>query len=564
MYKSNVKHCQKELFDWDVVLPNKDRLHKSIWHTLRTQVFEKVDESRFKVLYPSSTGRPNSPINEILTLMTIKELFDWSFRELESHMEWNFGLLYSCGVNIGESTVTLRTITSFIKSLREYFDKTSIDLFDLEFNRLVKDHLKTFRVNTRIARTDSTYINTNVCAYNRLQLQIEAIKRLYRILEEDDKVKVSILCPDYIEYEADNYVSMLKTEEISGEFQNAGICFMNIIDMVGDKYLKSEEWQEFIRIYQEQFTIKQDNDDGPKIEKKPSKEMTSNDIRGIDDPEATLRHKSGQNYLGFVGNVVETSDPEADLNLICDAVLYKNNVSDGQILTDRIDDLVDNRLEKLDEIHFDGGYGGPELDKKLKKHSVKSIQTGIRGVKCDVRMLVIEEADEYYASCVCQQKVRLQKTGKGYKAAFSPSVCSNCKKLNECSVSYKEKNNEYVYYVNDNDLNKRIRLSNISTIPEERRTIRSGVEATIHQFKCKTKANKSRLRGRYRHQLWFQLAALAINIKRIFNYTTNTPKNHESLGFSTFSSLFRPLLALIWDFEKQIGSFHRFQYFLSK
>jgi hypothetical protein len=120
MFKNSFRHKQREIFDWELSLPNQDKLHQSIWHTLRTEVFEKVNESSFRVLYPSHTGGPNSPINEIVTLLVIKELYDWSFREMEDQMYWNIGVLYACGLTIGESAVTIKTLTNFIQSLREY------------------------------------------------------------------------------------------------------------------------------------------------------------------------------------------------------------------------------------------------------------------------------------------------------------------------------------------------------------------------------------------------------------------------------------------------------------
>ncbi|MDD2596617.1 MAG: transposase, partial [Candidatus Cloacimonetes bacterium] len=96
------------------------------------------------------------------------------------------------------------------------------------------------------------------------------------------------------------------------------------------------------------------------------------------------------------------------------------------------------------------------------------------------------------------------------------------------------------------DILKRLRLSYINTIPEAQRTIRSGIEATIRQFKCKTKAGKTKLRGLYRHKLWFTLLALAINIKRIFNYTTGLfPKRR--IRRASFSAGFFDVINELFD-----------------
>lgn len=549
MFKQSFKHKQREIFDWDFSLPNQSKLSKSIWHTLRSEVFEKVNESAFRVLFPSHTGRPNSPINEIVTLLVIKELYAWSFRELEDQMYWNIGVMYACGVTIGESTVSLRTLCNFIQYLREYQDETGIDLFNLEFNRLIKGQIESFRLNTKIARTDSTQIATNVVAYNRLQLVIESIKRLHRVISEMDQQYISMLCPDYIKYDADNYVSLLTSDDVKAEFPKAGACILSIIGQFKDKYEDKPEWQMLIRIFGEQYDVDTSDDDGPKASMKSSDKKTSNDVRAIDDPEATLRHKSGVNNLGYVANVIETSDPEADLNLICDVTLCTNNTSDGEMLRDALDDLVSQRLTELEELHFDGGYGGPILDDKLRKHSINCVQTGIRGVKCDASMHVELVKDTYYVTCAEKQRIACVRGRKGYNATFDRSKCELCSRFSKCPARQLKSGN-YVYYLKDNDIPKRLRLSYINTIPMNRRSLRSGVEATIRQFKCKTKAGKTRLRGLYRHKLWFTMLALAINIKRIFNYTITVSPKCIAGQLSRLSHAFLVLLRHFWALQR--------------
>lgn len=528
MFKRNKKHQQTEIFDWDINVSKQAKLDKSIWHTIRTDVFEKVDESIFAVLYPSHTGRPNAPINEIVTLLMIKELNDWTYRELESHMTLHIGVLFASGVNFGQSTVSLRTLTSFVQSLREYYDLTGTDLFNQEFNRLVSSQIEEFKVNTKIARVDSTQLATNVCACNRIQLIIESIKRLNRVVGKSEQEFLKGLCPDYLKYEADNYVSLLKPSGIEDEFSKLGHCCYVIINEFGDKYSHLYEWQMFIRIFKEQFVIGDSSDNEPKITKKSSEDKKSDDIRAIDDPEATLRHKSGKNNLGFVGNAIETADPEADLNLIADVTVCTNITSDGTMLNEALDSLVNERLTELCELHFDGGYGGPIVDSKLDKYSINVVQTGIAGAKCDASMSVEKSDDSYFIICAHGQRVQGVKLSKSHKATFDKAICKGCPHFAYCPIDKLRNDGDFVYYLKDIDLLKRLRLSYIKTIPIERRTLRSGVEATIRQFKCHTKAGKTRLRGLFRHKLWFTMLALAINIKRINDYKTGVRRKRRA------------------------------------
>lgn len=521
MFQKNDKHKQIDIFGFEMNANKRKKLDSSIWQTIREHVFEQVSEPSFSVLYSERMGRPNAPINMLITLLTIKELFDWSFRELENQMEWHIGVQYACGMNLGESSVTLRTITNFIQSLREHQEGTGIDLFDLEFNRLLVGQIKLFNVSTKIARTDSTYIDTNVVSYNRLQFLIEVVKRVYRVLGQQDKATMTSMFSDYVIYDADNYVYALKSSQIQDEFIKVGHCYYTLPKLFADKYAHTEEWKLFIRVRGEQF--KHNDDDNDKLELRPSSEMTSSSVRGVDDPDATMRNKAGAHYHGFVGQIVETANPENGLNLVCEASIYPNNASDEQMLVDSFDELKSITLPQLDELHFDAGYGGLILDEKLTEYAVNGVQTGIRGVKTKHRMDVILNGDDYYVCCPEGESHVLQKTRKGYKAEFSKDKCSACLNREGCPIIHKAKTDAYTYYFQETALGKRIRLTNLKNIPKARRTLRSGVEATVRQFKCHTKAGKSRLRGRYRHQLWFQLLALAINLKRIHNYTNGIP-----------------------------------------
>jgi len=543
MHRRNSSHQQRSLFDWDILMSHS-KLEDSIWHTIRQQIFEKVDEDFFSPLYSEKMGRPNTPVNVLVTLLTIKEMYDFTFRELESQMDYHIGVQYACGCGAGEQVTTLRTITNFLKNLRTYHQQTGIDLFDREFSRLVRDQIHTFGLSTKIARTDSTYLRTNICSYNRLQFLIEVVKRVYRILGDEDKKQFALMFPDYVSYDADNYVYNLRGSEIGSEFQKIGNCYYILQSLFGDKYSSDDSWQLYHRVFKEQFRVT----DEDKVELKPSEEMTSDSVRGVDDPEATLRHKGGENIIGFVGNVIETADPENKLNLICDVDLRKNNTPDDQMVAEVFDELKQNILPELDEFHFDAGYGGNLLDEKLEKHNVKGIQNAIRGVKSDHRMHVILEDGSYYAICSEQYKSIIVKTNKGYKAKFLKTRCSGCEHLSKCPVKYLKSFDHYVYYIREPNLARRLRLTNINIIPKERKTLRSGIEATIRQFKCRTKAGKTRLRGCFRHKLWFLLTALGINLKRIYQYTTGMPVKGKLLGSSSLSgiiSLFCCLIILI-------------------
>ncbi|MDP2172578.1 MAG: transposase, partial [Candidatus Cloacimonadaceae bacterium] len=502
MFRENWKTGQIDRMDFDRVLSAKKyaELQGSAWQILHKHVYELVNEGSFSVLYNERMGRPNVPINQIITILTIKELYDWSFSELEEQLKWNVGVQYACGINLDENAVTIRILSNFIRSLSVYHSEHGVDLFAEEFHRLVIEQIGRFRISTRIARVDSTQLASNVCEYNRLQFLVEAVKRLYRILDKHDKQTVNELLSAYTVADSDHFVINLHGSDVAQEFQKIGLCYYTLHQMFAGKYQGNDVWQMFERVYSEQFKVSNSEE---VINIEVLHKLASSCLRAIDDPESTLRSKNGENHQGYVGNILETAHPENEINLITTADISPNNVSDEQMLVEAFDNAK-MALPELEELHFDGGYGGDGLDKKLTKHKVKGIQTGIKGVNPEVRMHVQKEGDSYLIKCPLQHTIIFDKTSSGYQAVFSKLLCGNCMHKERCPAKYRKRLDAYVYNMPDKDVAKRIRLSNIDTIPKKRRTLRCGVEATMRQFKCHTNGGKSRLRGLFRHQLWLK------------------------------------------------------------
>jgi len=84
---------------------------------------------------------------------------------------------------------------------------------------------------------------------------------------------------------------ILRESDIDNEFRKIDNCYYTLQKLFDDKYSLEKSWQLYLRVFREQFKLTQED----KIELRPSKEMTSNSIRGVDDPEAALRYKSKKN-----------------------------------------------------------------------------------------------------------------------------------------------------------------------------------------------------------------------------------------------------------------------------
>ena len=83
MFKSNDDHSQSSVFDTSAWMnPRiKKKLEKSWAPVFYEHVFCKIDEEPFSVLF-SDKGRPNSPVNILLSLEYIKHMRTDSDEEL--------------------------------------------------------------------------------------------------------------------------------------------------------------------------------------------------------------------------------------------------------------------------------------------------------------------------------------------------------------------------------------------------------------------------------------------------------------------------------------------------
>ena len=187
-------------------------------------------------------------------------------------------------------------------------------------------------VKADIQRSDSTLIASNIKKYSRLQLLIEVLVRLDRILEEEDRHYIGEQLRPYLKKGTDKYIYTLKANELPHELEKLGKVYCRVFEWMSRKqqYKDSKEFVNFIRAYKEHFVVI-DRQANPK----PTEELDSNMLQSFDDSDATYRKKRGDHNKGFTINGTETANPENPVQLITDISVNPNNVDDSQILKKR-------------------------------------------------------------------------------------------------------------------------------------------------------------------------------------------------------------------------------------
>lgn len=514
MFKTNQKHNQISLWGIQNTLPDKikKKLLNSQYYFFYEIIFRNINENDFKNLYSEKASRPNAPINCMVAALILKQKCNWSYEELFEQMEFSLLTKTALGLDsIDELPFDDATIFNFQNRVKDYHIVTGINLLEGVFDKLTEEQIKQLKLKTNIQRIDSLQACSNIREYSRLQLLIEVLLRLWRVLTEADKEHLEQMFSIYTRKTSGQYIYKLKSSEIPHELEKIAEIYHHCHKEIISHYKEQEIYKIFERVYTEHFTELTD-----KIVIKTSKELSSSCLQSPDDVEATYREKRSEEYKGYVFNVAETASQENELNLITDVAVDSNNIDDSKVLNKRID-RIHEKTSDLDELHSDGAYGSAENDKKLSELNILQIQTAVKGRHKEVDMAIERATDGNYEVKCPYQSVLSISTSKRNKAAFDKEICKNCEYSSKCSAIEMKSNR--TYYFTEEDYLRYQRIKNILKIPEERRKIRSNVEATMHEFSCRLVNGKMKVRGFFKATLFAFTTAIAINFGRIYRYS---------------------------------------------
>ena len=481
-------------------------------------IFRSIKEIDYKVLFSESVSRPNAPVNILVSALILKERKSWSYDELMESIMFDMRTKVALGLSsIDYKPFSRATIFNFQNRLLDYEQKTGINLFEKTFDNLTAKQLKELKIKTDIQRSDSALISSNIRKYSRIQLLIEVLLRLSRIFDNEDKDTLSTHIEPYSAEGSEKYVYKLKSSDLTHELEKLGKLYSTVYELIKTKYSDKKEFRIFERTFKEHFTIVEGESKA-----KSNDELNSGMLQSPDDEDATYRKKQDQESKGYSLNVTETANPENNIQLITDIALTQNNIDDSKILEDRIDKIVE-KTPDLNELHTDGGYGSENVDKKMEKNEITHVTTAVKGRESKIDKTITQSSDnknEYTIKCPYQTVVS-QPTKKRNKAIFDMEKCSKCPLKEQCDIF---KNNRKFYFTHS-DFLKNERNKNILKIPEERRKIRPNVEATIKEFKGKTKAGKLKVRGMFKASLFAFAMGISINFGRIHRMILENGQN---------------------------------------
>jgi hypothetical protein len=156
------------------------------------ELFCRLDEQPFAVLYSEAASRPNMPVNVLVGLEVLKAGFGWSDSEMYEAFTFNLQVRYALGYrDVSEGYLDIRTVYYFRQRLAEHMQTTGKNLLAQAFAQITDAQIKTLAIKTGRLRMDSTFIASNICDMSRLHLLVAVLLRVYQMLTPADRTLLS-------------------------------------------------------------------------------------------------------------------------------------------------------------------------------------------------------------------------------------------------------------------------------------------------------------------------------------------------------------------------------------
>ena len=532
MFKKNRRHLQIPLTSHVDELPEKlrKRLETSWAGVFYREFFCRLKEEPFAVLYADCPSRPNVPINVLVGLEYLKAGNGWTDEELYDAFCYDVQVRYALGYRqLGEGDFDLRTLHYFRSRLSHSMQKEGLNLLDRAFEQVTDEQIAAFQLKTGKQRMDSTLVASNIRQMGRVQLLVEVLQRVQRMLNEADQEGYAQAFAPYLKGHAGQYVYRMKSEETGGHLQQIGEFMQRLLVELKPAYAAEAVYQVLERVFGEHFQIQpKTTESRPVVMAKPNEDLSATSLQSPDDLEATYREKRGQGYQGYAANVTETCDPENPLQLITKVQTEPNSTDDSHLLADALPNLKERT--QIETIYTDGGHGGPLADVALHKQRVEQIQTAIRGRSpnpdqlhlADFTIKLNEDGKPVKIICPEDQTVPVQtsRQKKAFVAHFDPDLCQACPfaQAGQCPAQPGKRDPRHHLRFTQAEAHASERRRRSQEHLKEGRNLRAAVEATVRSVKHPFPAGKLPVRGKFRVGCMLIGSAAVANIRRIQRY----------------------------------------------
>jgi hypothetical protein len=165
MFKPNFAHLQIPFIRNADELPDilRIRLEDSWAGVFYRDIFCRIDEKPFAVLYANCPSRPNEPVNVMVGLEFLKAGNGWSDQELYDHYCYDIQVRYALGLHqLDVGYFDLRSLYNFRWRISQHMQQTGENLIEKAFEQITDQQLAAYELKTGKQRMDSFQIASNI------------------------------------------------------------------------------------------------------------------------------------------------------------------------------------------------------------------------------------------------------------------------------------------------------------------------------------------------------------------------------------------------------------------
>lgn len=561
MFRRNEEHRQKSFFSGEDLLPEKlqDRLLSSWAETFYQEVFCRLDETIFAPLYSQEASRPNTPVNMVVGLETLKSGFGWSDQELHEQVCFNLQVRHALGLHDLRSEVfTLRTLYNFRHRVRKYAQETGINLIQKVFEQVTDAQFAAVALATGWQRMDSTQVLSNLAQMTRLELLVAVLQAVHKQSPECAQERWAGRWAQYLEGRPHQVCYKIPTAEIEDHLVAIGQELCAVEAELAQQAPESEVLALIRRVLKEQY---EQEPDGAVTLRSPE-EVSAGSLQSPHDLDATYRVKGGEKYRGgYVANLSETADPENPIQLIADVQVEPNRTDDATLLEQSLDDQAAREIE-VNKVTTDGGYTGPKGEAACEKHDVALRATRMRGGRSAsdrwgwerYTWEVRDEGTPVGVTCPKGCKVALlpgRAEGR-FIARFDAERCAACPFFSQTCRVQDRRWVGPTLYAQRRTIEVAQRRGQLH--PEDT-PIRVVVESTVRSLKRAFPGSKLPVRGLIRARMMLYPAALMVNLRRLHRYLTTKVEEATQEIASSLSSLKNALCRRLKRIHRPFSAF---------
>ena len=381
-------------------------------------IFPKINEEPFSVLYSDKASRPNTPVNIIIGALLIKEMFGLSDDEIVESLMLDIRFQYALHTtSFEEQPLSDKSLSRFRVRCYDYETTHDKDLYHDCIVDLASEIAKLMKIDGRIRRMDSTMIESNIRRLSRMELIYTCIARLVKYL---DKAGVELDNDRFGHYlDPDDYNRFIyhsRNEDVDERMLTLLEDADRLLEICKGGYDDVTEYQLFSRCMSEQ-TISEEQ--GRRLKTKEDGDMDSDILQNPSDPDATFRTKAGKEHRGYIANMEESVGENG--SVVTDYQFEKNNTSDSEMLKEHLE--KSNVQKDKVTVVTDGAYAGTENSELAAEKNIELVPTDLIGRKPDPINSRFEMNDD---------GTRVVKCPAGYE----PKSCSYDKRSGQCHVSF--------------------------------------------------------------------------------------------------------------------------------